>query len=188
MFHVVPIPGNARRILRKSLLPMMRSKVIPKRDLRLVRLHGASLRRLRVTHSELIESSSSQYSRTAAWGQALYDHADYDGLVWRSRQFNDSYALMLWGHRVDRFNDLDPDPTNAHASALRRHRVRRSPTAGRQVRHHRHWLNSQGAQSFQTCFDTPSPRALATSSVRTPKPPSSIEPADIELSVLRVPR
>jgi hypothetical protein len=59
------------------------------------------------------EKSWAKYSRTAAWGQALYDHADYDGLVWRSRQFNDSYALMLWGRRVDRFNDLDPDPTNA---------------------------------------------------------------------------
>ncbi len=113
VFHDVPIRGNGRRILRKALLPMMRSTVIPKRALRLVRLHGAGLRRLRVTHSELIESSSSQYIRTAAWGQALYDHADYDGLVWRSRQFNDSYALMLWGDRVDRFNDLDPDPTNA---------------------------------------------------------------------------
>ena len=67
VFHDVPIRGNGRRILRKALLPMMRLTVIPKRDLPLVWLHGASLRRLRVTHGELIESSSSQYSRTAAW-------------------------------------------------------------------------------------------------------------------------
>jgi hypothetical protein len=28
-------------------------------------------------------------------------------------KFNDCYALMLWANRVDRFNDLEPDPTNA---------------------------------------------------------------------------
>ena len=29
------------------------------------------------------------------------------------------------------------------------------------MRHHRHRLNSQGAQSFQICFDTRSPRAIS---------------------------
>ena len=57
-----------------------------------------------------------QYPRTAAWGQALYNHADFDGLIWRSRQFNDSFALMLWGDRVDRFADLEaPLPLYAGA-------------------------------------------------------------------------
>jgi hypothetical protein len=32
--------------------------------------------------------------------------AGFDGLIWRSRQFNDSFALMLWGDRVARFTDL----------------------------------------------------------------------------------
>jgi hypothetical protein len=66
-----------------------------------------------VTQGELIETSSRQYPRTAAWGQALYDHANYDGLIWRSRQFNDSLAMMLWGDRVDRWEDLEADPDNA---------------------------------------------------------------------------
>jgi hypothetical protein len=79
VFHDVPIQGNRRRALRKALQPMMRMTVIPKEDLRLVWLHGAGLPRLRVTHSGLIESSSSQHSRSAAWGHALYDDADYDG-------------------------------------------------------------------------------------------------------------
>src|SRR5699024_5577885 len=60
-----------------------------------------------------IECAAGQYGRTAAWAQALYDHADFDGLVWRSRQFNDSYAVMLWGDRVDRFQDLSIGPTIA---------------------------------------------------------------------------
>ncbi|HXY65423.1 MAG TPA: hypothetical protein VEI45_13990 [Mycobacterium sp.] len=37
---------------------------------------------------------------------------DNDGLVWRSRQFNDSYAVMLWGDRVKRRKDIDVDDAN----------------------------------------------------------------------------
>ena len=70
VFHDVPIRGKGRRVQRKGLVTMMRSTVIPKRDLRLVQLHGAGLRRLRVTHGELIKSGSSQYDRTAREGAA----------------------------------------------------------------------------------------------------------------------
>jgi hypothetical protein len=116
VFHDVPVRGKGRRIQRKALVQMIRSTLIPKRDFQLVQLHGAGLDRLGATHAELIESSSRQYPRTAAWGQALYDGGDYDGLVWRSRQFNDSYSLMLWGDRVDRFKDLKLDTTSAPLS------------------------------------------------------------------------
>lgn len=111
VFHDVPVRGKGRRIQRKTLVQWIRSTLIPARDLQLVQLHGAGLSRLGVTHAELIESSARQYPRTAAWGQALYDAGDYDGLVWRSRQFNDAYSLMLWGDRVDRFKDLKLDTT-----------------------------------------------------------------------------
>jgi hypothetical protein len=112
VFHDVPVRGKGRRVFRKALVPMMRSTVIPKRDLRLAQLHGDGLKKLGVTHAELIESSARQYPRTAAWGQAFYDHDDYDGLVWRSRQFSDSYAVMLWGDRVKRRKDIDVDAAN----------------------------------------------------------------------------
>jgi RES domain-containing protein len=112
VFHDVPIRGKGRRIQRKALVPMMRSTTIPKRDLRLVKLHSDGLKRLGVTHAELIETSARQYPRTAACGQALYNLGDFDGLVWRSRQFNDSYAVMLWGDRVQRRKDIDVDDAN----------------------------------------------------------------------------
>jgi hypothetical protein len=111
VFHDVPIRGAARRIQRKSLTHMVLSSIVATRELRLVELHGSGLGRLNVRHAELIETSASQYPRTALWAQALYDHADgFDGLVWRSRQFNDSLAMMLWGDRVSRFDDLRSDP------------------------------------------------------------------------------
>lgn len=112
VFHDVPVRCKGRRIQRKALVPMMRSTAIPKRDLRLVKLHSDGLKRFEVTHGELIESSARQYPRTAAWGQALYDLGGFDGLVWRSRQFNDSYAVMLWGDRVKRRKDIDVDEAN----------------------------------------------------------------------------
>lgn len=90
---------------------MVLSTLTPTRSLRLVELHGAGLGRLNLTHGELIETGAKQYPRTALWGQALHDaDVNFDGLVWRSRQFNDSFALMLWGDRVDRFTDLAPHP------------------------------------------------------------------------------
>src|SRR5262249_27382848 len=113
VFHDVPVRGEGRRVLRRALVPMVRSPLTPIRSLQLVELHGAGLRRLRATHGELIESRSRQYPRTAAWGQALHDLADHDGLIWRSRQFNDSFALMLWGDRVSRFDDLEVDLDDA---------------------------------------------------------------------------
>lgn len=114
VFHDVPIRGPGRRILRKTLVPMVLSSIMPTRALRLVELHGAGLRRLGVTHGELVETGAKQYPRTALWGQVLHDHSDgFDGLIWRSRQFNDSYALMLWADRVDRFADLESHPLEA---------------------------------------------------------------------------
>jgi len=114
VFHDVPVRGRGRRILRKALVPMVLSTVTPVRDLRLVELHGAGLSRLGTTHAELVENGANQYLRTALWGQALYDHADhFDGLIWRSRQFKDSLALMLWGDRVDRFTSLRAHPETA---------------------------------------------------------------------------
>lgn len=112
VFHDVPVRGGpGRRVQRKMLIPLVLSTIIPARPLRLVELHGAGLRRLQVTHAELIETSARQYPRTAEWGQALHDHAtSYDGLIWRSRQFNDSLAMMLWADRVAQFKHLTFDP------------------------------------------------------------------------------
>lgn len=114
VFHDVPVTGKAKRIQRRALIHMVMSTVTPTRDLRLVRLHGSGPRRLQASHANLIESSSRQYPRTAMWGQALYNvKPKFDGIIWRSRQFNDSYALMLWGDRVLRFKHLKSDPDTA---------------------------------------------------------------------------
>jgi RES domain len=101
VFHEVPVRGPHRRILRGEIDRWVWCEVAPARDLRLVSLHGTGLRRVQVTHGELIESDASDYADTVPWSLALHDAASApDGLCWRSRQHNDSLALMLFGTRV----------------------------------------------------------------------------------------
>jgi hypothetical protein len=101
VFHDVPVRGPSRRVLRGQIERWVWSIVAPRRDLRLVALHGTGLKRVHVTHGELIESNASDYADTVPWSVALHDTAAApDGLCWRSRQHNDSLALMLFGTRV----------------------------------------------------------------------------------------
>lgn len=101
VFHEVPVRGPHRRIPRSEIDRWVWCEVAPTRDLRLVALHGTGLRRVQVTHGELIECDASDYAETVPWSVAFHDAASTpDGLCWRSRQHNDSLALMLFGSRV----------------------------------------------------------------------------------------
>jgi hypothetical protein len=73
------------------------------RDLTLVQLYGFGLSRLEVSRAELIESGSYEYWRTTAWARAIHASDErVDGLVWVSRQYDASRALVLFGDRVAR--------------------------------------------------------------------------------------
>jgi len=101
VFHEVPVRGPHRRILRSEIDRWVWCEVAPTRDLNLVALHGTGLQQVQVTHGELIECDASEYADTLPWSLALHDAASApDGLCWRSRQHNDSLALMLFGSRV----------------------------------------------------------------------------------------
>jgi hypothetical protein len=101
VFHEVPVRGPHRRILRSEVDRWVWCEVAPTRDLKLVALHGTGLRRVQVTHGDLIECDAAFYADTVPWSLALHDAASApDGLCWRSRQHNDSLALMLFGSRV----------------------------------------------------------------------------------------
>jgi RES domain-containing protein len=101
VFHEVPVRGPNRRILRSEIDRWVWCEVAPIRDVNLVSLHGAGLRRLQVTHGELIECDASWYAETVPWSDTLHDiDPSVDGLCWRSRQHNDSLAIILFGTRV----------------------------------------------------------------------------------------
>jgi RES domain-containing protein len=107
VFHDVPVDSAVKQVRMDRFDVVLLSTIAAKRDLCLVRLHGHGFHRLRVSRTALIESDADCYPELARWGQALHDcPANADGLLWRSRQYDDSYACLLFGDRVGR-RDLE---------------------------------------------------------------------------------
>ena len=84
------------------------------RPLRVAVLHGTGLRRLKVTAAELTASPASSYDSTVGWAAAAHD-AELDGLVWMSRQCNDTKAYVFFGDRCA--NAFAQDPSHARIFA-----------------------------------------------------------------------
>lgn len=109
VFHDVPVRGT-KHVPYAMLLHRLVVALVPRRDLTLVDLTSPGLRRLELTHRELIDSDPRSYRTTAWWAQTLHDHPTQpDGLLWVSRQHNTSRALMLFGDRVP-LEDLTAAP------------------------------------------------------------------------------
>lgn len=103
IFHDIPVRGEGKRLLRARFDSYLVSSLACERDLTLVQLHGFGLSRIGVSRAELIETEADGYARTVAWARALHA-ADVgsDGLLWVSRQHDESHALVLFGDRVRR--------------------------------------------------------------------------------------
>jgi hypothetical protein len=103
VFRPIPVGTAVRQVGRARLVPLMISTLASNRTLRLASLHGNGLRRAGASRAQLIDSEADQYAALAAWGQALHDcPATPDGIIWRSRHYDDSYTFMLFGDRVRR--------------------------------------------------------------------------------------
>jgi RES domain len=100
VFRPVPVAGPDKLVARARLVPVMISTLRCDRILRLASLHGNGLPRLGASRAQLIDSEADHYPVLAGWGQALHDcPAAPDGLVWRSRHYDDSYTLLLFADR-----------------------------------------------------------------------------------------
>jgi hypothetical protein len=103
VFRPVPVGAAVKRVRRARLAPIMISTLACTRTLRLASLHGNGPRRLGASRAQLIDSEADQYPALTAWGQALHDcRAAPDGIIWRSRHYDDSYSFVLFGDRVRR--------------------------------------------------------------------------------------
>ncbi len=103
IFHDVPVTGVEKRIRVSALLPLLLSAIAPRRRLSLIQLRGLGLRKLEIERRQLIDSDADTYPVTRKWAQALYERdAKADGLIWTSRQHDQSEALLLFGTRVRR--------------------------------------------------------------------------------------
>jgi hypothetical protein len=103
VLHDIPISSVAKQVRMGRFDTVLLSTIAPKRDLNLIQLHGHGFQRLNVSRRDLIETEASSYGALAEWGQALHDCPIHpDGLVWRSRLYDDDYAILLFGDRVSR--------------------------------------------------------------------------------------
>ena len=101
VFHDVPVRGT-KIVDATKFQHRMAVTLSPTRELRLADLTGPGLGRIGVSRPELIDSGPRSYGQTAIWARAIHAHAEHlDGLLWVSRQYDRSRALVLFGDRVD---------------------------------------------------------------------------------------
>jgi len=100
VFHHVA--GGGGRLLRSRLRGLVLSALLTRDELLLVDLSGHGLRRLGLSRAQLLETDASDYLRTAQWAQALHRcNGAIQGLMWISRQFDRSTAMVFFGDRID---------------------------------------------------------------------------------------
>jgi len=100
VFHDIS-PTSERAVPFTEIERLLRSIVVPRRDLVLIKLLADGLTRLRVRNAEIVDVDDAGYQGTRLWGQACFewraaDGGAADGIVWMSRQFNSERAIMLF--------------------------------------------------------------------------------------------
>ncbi|NMG42312.1 RES domain-containing protein [Aromatoleum toluvorans] len=97
-------PANHRGpfpVPKKRALQFAHATLRPTRSLNLLALKGDNLRALGLMRSQLLEPGPAHYDRTASWASILHAACpNADGLIWRSRQHDESECLVLFGDRV----------------------------------------------------------------------------------------
>jgi RES domain len=113
VFRKVPVRATPRFLPIESLDGLALSVITPARPLALIELLGHGLRRLGLEAEELTSTGAPEYPRTVTWAQRLHEAAPAaDGMVWMSRQFNASQALMLFGDRIKQHELSAGEPLN----------------------------------------------------------------------------
>jgi RES domain len=113
LLHDIPAEGGLLPYDQYATKVLVRLKVT--QSLRVGVLHGTGLRRLKVTAAELTSSPASSYATTVRWAEATHD-AGLDGLVWMSRQCNDTKAYVFFGDRCAQAFTQDPSHARIFAS------------------------------------------------------------------------
>jgi RES domain len=113
LLHDIPAGGGLLPYDQYADKVLVRLKVAQR--LRLAVLHGTGLRRLKITAAELTASPASSYGTTVLWAEAAHD-AGLDGLVWMSRQCNDTKAYVFFGDSCAKAFTQDPAHARIFAS------------------------------------------------------------------------
>jgi hypothetical protein len=113
LLHDIPVEGGLLPYDQYATKVLVRLKLTQR--LHIGVLHGTGLRRLKVTAAELTSSPASSYATTVRWAEAAHK-AGLDGLVWMSRQCNDTKAYVFFGDRCGDAFTQDPSHARIFAS------------------------------------------------------------------------
>jgi len=105
VFHDVPFAPGLKTVSKKTIVHgQMRSSMRAVRDLSLIDLRSIALRRLGLTRRELIKTEAAQYPVTRSYALRLYEQLpSAEGMIWTSRQDDQSQALVLFETRLEGF-------------------------------------------------------------------------------------
>jgi hypothetical protein len=105
VFHDVPFAPGLKTVSKTtSVRGQMRSSMRATRGLSLIDLRSIALRKLGLNRRELIDTEASQYPVTRAYALRLYEQfPSAEGMIWTSRQDDQSQALVLFETRLDGF-------------------------------------------------------------------------------------
>lgn len=101
IFHDVPAKAGLKTVRRQEILMRTHTILVATRDLKLVALRNADLKKSGVGRNQLINSNAVHFSRTTPWAKAIHDQfPDAEGLVWTSNQCDPDDAYLFFGTRV----------------------------------------------------------------------------------------
>lgn len=101
IFHDVPAKAARKTMRKQSVLARAEAWLEVQRDLNLVSLRQADLKKWKISRAALIASSPKLYSQTKDWAEAIYGQfPNAEGLEWTSNQCDPDTAYLFFGGRV----------------------------------------------------------------------------------------
>ena len=101
VFHDVPANAKLKTVPKSSVTNRSHTTLSVSRDIELVNLRAADLKKWGIKQEQLIGSSPKLYAQTASWAEAMHHtFAKADGLCWTSNQSDPDTAYLFFGDRV----------------------------------------------------------------------------------------
>ncbi|MEN8502070.1 MULTISPECIES: RES family NAD+ phosphorylase [Paraburkholderia] len=109
VLHNVPVPASGYvHDIERDLASNLHMSTIAVREVQLVNLTSTGLRAAGLKRSDLFDGDAQDYPRTREWAAWLWaEYPDAQGLIWMSKQDDQSQAVMLFGDRMSEPMFLD---------------------------------------------------------------------------------
>ena len=101
IFQSIKFDAPKKSVPASRIHSVAHTRIRIKRDMRLVSLRNADLRKWLINRNSLINSSSDEYDITGKWSEEINrQFSDMDGLIWTSNQCDPDDAILFYGNRV----------------------------------------------------------------------------------------